>query len=61
MSDESKLTVSCAICSNPVAIGSQSCKANEAGKAVHEACYTELVTKRKPSSNQLQSRFDSFA
>jgi hypothetical protein len=40
--------IACALCRNPVSLISDLC-ADENGKAVHEECYVQQVT--RPSSN----------
>jgi hypothetical protein len=55
-------SVLCAICDQPVAPERDRCT-NEDGKAVHEACHSRILTRKKPvaSANPIQSKFDCFA
>jgi hypothetical protein len=53
--------VPCAICDQPVAFELDH-GTNQDGKAVHDACYSLTLGRKKPaaSSNPIQSKFDCF-
>lgn len=59
-------SILCAICDRPIALELDHCTdhcTNEDGKAVHSACHSRILTRKKPvaSASPIQSKFDCFA